>query len=160
MVKIVCDTDFLSSFLKIDKLKLVKQFFDVNYIFIPTAVFSELSKVERLSLKLHKLKWIKIKKIEVDQKEDFDFSSLGKGEIECISLCKNLKNPILLTNDVKAIRTAVSCDIKVLNISAFLLLCKRNKFLELPEISKIINDLRVEDFYEFSEEELDALLRK
>jgi len=160
MPDIICDTDFLSSFLKIDKLKLVKQFFNVKYIYIPAAVFNELSQAVGLSLKLYELNWVKIKKIEVDRKENLDFSSLGEGEIECISLCKNRKNSILLTNDVKATRIAVSHNIKVLNISSFLLLCKRNKFLELSDITKIINDLKNKDFYEFGEEEVEVLLRE
>jgi predicted nucleic acid-binding protein len=66
----------------------------------------------------------------------------------------------LLTNDTKAIRAAVKQDINVLNISAFLLLCKRNKFLKLHEITEIINDLKIKDFYEFGDEELEALLQE
>ena len=160
MADIICDTDFLSSFLKIRKLNLVREFFNVQHIYLPPAVFNELSKTKKLSLKLHELNWVKIKKIEVEQKGDVDFPPLGKGEMECISLCKKLKNSILLTNDTKAIRAAVKQDINVLNISAFLLLCKRNKFLKLHEITEIINDLKIKDFYEFGDEELEALLQE
>jgi len=41
---IVCDTDFLSSFLKIDSLDLVKRLFKEENLHIPRAVLLELAK--------------------------------------------------------------------------------------------------------------------
>ena len=40
---VVCDTDFLSSFLKIGRLELVKEFFGVDNIHIPVAVLYEIA---------------------------------------------------------------------------------------------------------------------
>ena len=54
---IVCDTDFLSSFLKIDRLDLVKRLFKEENLHIPRAVLLELAKTN-LIIKLLKLeKW-------------------------------------------------------------------------------------------------------
>jgi rRNA-processing protein FCF1 len=44
---IVCDTDFLSSFLKIDSLDLVKRLFKEENLHIPRAVLLELAKTNR-----------------------------------------------------------------------------------------------------------------
>ena len=42
---IVIDTDFLSSFLKIGRVGLVKDFFNVDCVSIPLAVFTEIGKI-------------------------------------------------------------------------------------------------------------------
>jgi hypothetical protein len=41
---VLIDADFLSSFLKIGRLSLIKDFFKVEKLYIPVAVFSELAK--------------------------------------------------------------------------------------------------------------------
>jgi len=41
---VVIDTDFLSSFLKIGRANLVKDFFNVDCVSIPRAVFTEIGK--------------------------------------------------------------------------------------------------------------------
>ncbi len=41
---VLIDADFLSSFLKIGRLALIKDFFRVENLYIPVAVFSELAK--------------------------------------------------------------------------------------------------------------------
>jgi len=46
---IVIDCDFLSSFLKIDKLDLIKKFYKVNKVYITAAVVNELSKTTLIS---------------------------------------------------------------------------------------------------------------
>ena len=43
---IILDTDFLSSFLKIGRLNLVRDFFNVDYVSIPLAVFTEIGKTD------------------------------------------------------------------------------------------------------------------
>lgn len=42
-VKVVLDTDFLSAFLKIDQLSLVRETLGVETLLVPTAVFREIS---------------------------------------------------------------------------------------------------------------------
>ena len=47
---IICDTDFLSSFLKIERLELVKDLFKEENLYIPVAVFSEIAKTDLIEL--------------------------------------------------------------------------------------------------------------
>ena len=65
-----------------------------------------------------------------------------RGEKECILLCKEKENSILLINDRRAREIAKRKGISTLNTSAFLLLCK----------------IREKDYFEFSEEEKRILL--
>ena len=77
---IVCDTDFLSSLLKINRLELVKDFFGEENLCIPIAVLSEIAKTELITDVLNK-DWIKVKKVsEVDfkNKDYYEFSEEEK----------------------------------------------------------------------------------
>ena len=157
---IVIDTDFLSSFLKIGRVNLVKDFFNVDYISIPLAVFTEIGKTDLVD-KLIETDWIKIRTVKKRDYADLDskvFDALGAGEQECMMLCKGSKKHILLINDKKARQIATSSGISVLNISAFLLACKRSNYLDNDEISKIIVDLKEKDYFEFSKDDLENLI--
>ena len=156
---IVIDTDFLSSFLKIGRQRLVKDFFNVDCVSIPLAVFTEIGKTGLVD-KLIETDWIKIRTVKNRNYTNFnskEFDALGAGEQECMMLCKGSQQHILLINDKKARQVATSVGISVLNISAFLLACKRSKFIDNDDISSIINDLKEKDYFEFSKNDLDNL---
>jgi predicted nucleic acid-binding protein len=156
---IVIDTDFLSSFLKIGRVGLVKDFFNVDCVSIPLAVFTEIGKTGLVD-KLIETDWIKIRTVKNRNYADLnskDFDALGAGEQECMMLCKDSQKHILLINDKKARQIATSSGISILNISAFLLACKRSNYLDNSEISKIINDLKENDYFEFSKNDQDNL---
>ena len=123
---VIIDSDFLSSFLKIGKLALIKDFFKVEKLYI--------------------------------ENFDRDFDNLGNGEKECIALCKKFKKSLLLTSDKKALGIARKHDVKAINIPAFLLACKSSAFLNTKEISCIIQDLKIKDYYEFSDDMRKRLL--
>ena len=157
---IVCDTDFLSSFLKIDSLDLVKRLFKEENLHIPRAVLLELAKTN-LIIKLLELDWIKTEEAKEDLLnifEDEEIKVLGEGEKECILLCKEKENSILLINDRKAREIAKRKGISTLNTSAFLLLCKIRRIIDKDEIICIMESLKEKDYFEFSEEEKRILL--
>lgn len=158
---IICDADFLSSFLKIGQLELVKDLFKEENLYIPVAVLSEIAKTNLITDLLDK-EWIKVKKVgDEDLKEmekDKDFVNLGSGEKECLALCKYFEKSVLLISDNKARRIANKNEIFTLNISAFLLACKETGILDRNEIATIIQDLKEKDHYEFSHEESARLL--
>ena len=157
---IICDTDFLSSFLKIDRLELVKDLFKEENLYTPIAVLGEIAKTDLITDLLNK-EWIKVKKVSDEElKEmgkDKEFANLGSGEKECLALCTRFKNSILLISDNEARRIANKKDIFTLNISAFLLACKNMGILDRSAIATIIRDLKEKDHYEFSEEERNML---
>jgi predicted nucleic acid-binding protein len=153
---IICDTDFLSSFLKIERLELVKDLFKEENLYIPVAVLTEIAKTNLITDLLDK-EWIKVKKVSdaelKEMEKDKEFANLGSGEKECLALCKRFENSVLLISDTKARRIANENEIVTLNISAFLLACKEIGILESDDIASIIHDLREKDYYEFSEAE-------
>ena len=158
-LNVVLDADFLSSFLKIGRVDLIRDFFNVESVSIPLAVFTEIGKT-RLASTLIQTDWIKIKTVNDSNCIDFetqDFEALGSGEKECMMLCKDFSQHILLISDKKARTIALSCGISVLNISGFLLACKRSDFINADEISRIIDDLKEKDYFEFSKGDLENL---
>jgi len=97
---IVIDCDFLSSFLKIDKLDLIKKFYKVNKVYITAAVVNELSKTTLIS-KLPD--WLEVipTALEKELITIKDFNKLGEGEKSCIMLAKK-ENALFLVSDNKA----------------------------------------------------------
>jgi predicted nucleic acid-binding protein len=160
-VIIICDTDFLSSFLKIKRLELVRYLFKAKNLYIPVAVLSEVAKTNLITDLLDK-KWVKVENVSDADfkkvKQNKEFTNLGSGEKECFALCKRFKNSVLLISDNKARRIANKNGIVTLNISAFLLSCKEMGILESDDIANIIHDLRTKDYYEFSEAESAGLI--
>ncbi len=160
-VIIICDTDFLSSFLKIKRLELVRYLFKAKNLYIPVAVLSEVAKTNLITDLLDK-KWVKVENVSDADfkkvKQNKEFTNLGSGEKECFALCKRFKNSVLLISDNKARRIANKNGIVTLNISAFLLSCKEMGILESDDIANIIHDLRAKDYYEFSEAESAGLI--
>jgi len=158
---IICDTDFLSSFLKIERLELVRDLFKAKNLYIPVAVLSEVAKTNLITVLLDK-EWVKVKNVtDADfkkMKRNKEFTNLGSGEKECFALCKRFKNSVLLISDNKARRIANKNEIVTLNISAFLLSCKEMGIIGSDDIANIIHDLREKDCYEFSEVERAGLI--
>ena len=153
---VIVDTDFLSSFLKIGRLELVKEFFGLDKIHIPVAVLYEIAKTDLITDLLDK-HWILVKRVNnaylIEMERDLWFASLGSGEKECMVLCRQFQDSILLISDKKAMRVAGKNRISVLNIPALLLACKEAGVLERDEIAVIVRDLKKMDYYEFSYEE-------
>ncbi|RLI92669.1 MAG: hypothetical protein DRO89_01685 [Candidatus Altiarchaeales archaeon] len=141
---IILDTDFLSSFLKIDKLDLVRNFFGED-LYIPISVLKEISQTELIK-KLIEKKYVKV--ISMKEEDVKGKAVLGRGEIECISLAS--ENDILLMDDRKAGKIAMENNVKVVNIPGFLLSLKRSNYLSQNQLNKIIDDLKEKDCYFFT----------
>jgi len=158
-VEIVIDTDFLSSFLKIGKLELVRDFFNVESVSIPLAVFNEIGKTKLVDSVLN-TGWIKIRTVHSSDfscLNDSELDNLGAGEKECMAICKASSRYLMLTNDKKARLVAGKNGIAVLNISAFLLACKSSNFLDKNQIAGIVDDLKQKDYFVFSKDELEKI---
>ncbi len=157
---VIIDSDFLSSLLKIGKLFLIKEFFKVDKLYIPVAVFREIAKTGLIK-DLLDYKYLIIEKIDERSFGNYDinFQNLGSGEKECIVLCKQFQNSLLLISDKKALSIAKKYEIGVLNIPSFLLACKITEFLDKEDIQNIINDLKEKDYYEFTTDEKKRLMK-
>ena len=160
---IVCDTDFLSSFLKINRLETVKDLFKEENLYIPAAVLGEIAKTDLITDLVNK-NWIRVKKVGNDDlkkmESNEEFKNLGSGEKECLVLCRQFRDSMLLISDNKARKIASENKIAVLNIPAFLLACKETGILDRGDITTIIRELKEKDYYEFSEDEKQRLVNE
>ena len=87
MKKLVCDTDFLSSFLKIGRLKLVLDFYGTLEVTIPPAVYGEISR-SRLAVPLVSSHELSVENPDSNRVEELKdrFPTIGPGEVECLAL--------------------------------------------------------------------------
>jgi predicted nucleic acid-binding protein len=156
---IFLDADFLSAFLKIEQLPLVKDFYGVETLKVPLAVYREVS-LTKLLPHLAALRWVELSTVTPDEKPvlDPDFAGLGGGEREAIQLSLSTPGALLLTNDLKARRVAHRLGVDTVDIPAFLLSCKTSGFLSLNGIREIVEALREKDRYGFRQDVLDRLL--
>ncbi|HSK77923.1 MAG TPA: hypothetical protein VLQ45_15840 [Thermoanaerobaculia bacterium] len=156
---IILDTDFLSAFLKIDRLPLVRDFYGADDLLVPLAVYRELS-LTNLLPGLASLPWIQIQAPASagDLGRLESFASLGQGEREAILLARQYEASLLLMNDNKARREAQRLGLEVVNVPAFLLSCKLEGFVDGEEIRRLVQALREKDRYGFRADILDLLL--
>ncbi|HEX4963531.1 MAG TPA: hypothetical protein VF173_22065 [Thermoanaerobaculia bacterium] len=156
---IFLDTDFLSAFLKIEQLHLVKDFYGVEILRVPVAVYREVS-LTKLLQHLAVLQWVEVAALEPGEGSVHgpDFVGLGKGEQEAIQLSLRTPGSLLLMNDLKARRVAHRLGVDTVDVPAFLLSCKAAKFLNPTQLREVIEALREKDRYGFRQEVLDRLL--
>lgn len=161
MPTLILDTDFLSSFLKIDRCQLIQDFYRVEQALIPTAVHRELAQTDLLA-DLLVIRWISVSTAELPPDEALSqnpsFRALGAGEQACILLARTLPDAILLMSDNKARRFARSAGVTVVNIPAFLLASKKSGLIAPEQMVEIIQDLREKDYYRFKASVRDLLL--
>lgn len=153
---IIADADFLSAFLKINRLSLVFTALETQEIVIVRAVLHELEQAPVYEKLLQALRSedekIVVKNVRVIYSENF-----GKGELESITLAKET-NSLLLMDDRKAVNFAGCEGITVMDVPTFLLHCKTSNFISSKEVKEIIEQLKEKDYYEFSEEVKKTLL--
>ena len=157
----VLDTDFLSSFLKIDRLNLVPEVFRVDTIRIPDAVYREVTVTSLLPLLIgfSKSAMLEVEEVQLADDPEPGASSLGLGERQAIALASlSVSSSILLMSDRKAILYAQGQGVRVLNIPAFLVLARDRGFLNREGLEQIISELREKDHYGFSRAALEILL--
>lgn len=156
---IILDTDFLSAFLKVERLALVKDFYQVEFLLIPSAVYRELS-VTSLGQALAELPWVQIEAPSSgwDLPSTPDSSLLGAGERQAIALARQSDQALILSNDNSARGLARRLGLNTIDIPEFLLSCKTSGFLDRTELQELIRDLQEKDRYGFRKEVLDRLL--
>jgi len=158
---VLVDTDFLSALLKIERLELVRDFYGVDELTVPTAVYREISATDLME-PLSNLPWLAVRSPEQTLYDRLmampDLVHLGNGEMQAIALALEQKEEtLLLTNDNGARHSASTLGIEVVNIPAFLLGCKTTGFLDLAEVTAIVVALEQKDHYGFRREIRDLL---
>lgn len=158
---VVIDADFLSAFLKIERLPLIVQFYQIDEIVLAPAVYREVAQTTLLPA-LSVLKWIRIETPPIAALDRLrrlsEYNQLGAGEQESIALTLNRAEASLLCNDNRARRFAQGMGIEVVNIAAFLLAAKISRLIELNDLQIIIAELGRLDHYRFRADVLAQLL--
>jgi len=169
---IVLDCNILSLFAKIDKLDLLKKLFPGKKFILPSAVHKELMDAKDAGYdfpdrvfsilneepeKVTDREWICLPVFSNKETKDFlnlkETKSLGEGELECISICKN-RDVILLTNDDKAEKEASLQGVRSYNIEALLGLCIDLELLDKERLCDIINRIETKDRVKLRNKEL------
>lgn len=158
---VVLDTDFLSAFLKIDRLPLVRDFYQVEHLLVPLAVYREVSQTSLLQ-RLAAIPWLRVESADAEVLEDLSqqtgYFDLGAGEREAIALALRLPDAVLLMNDNRARREAIQSGVEVVDIPAFLLACKLSGLLDRGQTAATVRDLQTKDRYGFRADVLARLL--
>ena len=152
MVIVILDADFLSAMLKIGRLGLVRDFYQVEDLYIAPAVHREIAQTN-LPAQLVALPWVVLTAPDPEDlenlREDEDFCRLGAGDQASIALALATEQATLLTNDNRCRGLAADLGVTVVNIPAFLLVCKMAGQLTTDELRAIIEDLWQQDHYKF-----------
>lgn len=136
---IVSDTSPISNLLKIGQLDLLREIY--QSIIIPTAVFRELQAAQHFDAEYFRTcDWIEIRAIQDMRLFQSLAAELDAGEAEAIALAKELRADVLLMDEQKGRRKAVSLGLKVTGIAGVLLTAKGVGLL--PEIEPVLNDLK------------------
>lgn len=158
---IVFDSDFLSSFLKIERSHWVREFYQVETVAIAPAVYREIA-LTRLAPLLAAISWVQIQAPTIAAIEHLhsytEYNLLGAGEQESIALALPIESALLLCSDNRARRFAQSVSVQVANIAAFLLACKMTGFATKTDLEQVVEDLAKLDYYRFRQDELNRLL--
>ena len=166
----ILDADFLSSFFKIGRLDLILKALNLKHVTVASTVYEELKEAkffnEIVSLFTFKEKelsderFILVKNVDLSALEHFteeETITLGKGELGCFVLAKKSGETVLI-DDNGARAVAREKGLKVVSLPSFLLFCKRKNIVSLDGLKEIVNDLKANDYYEFSEDVKKTLL--
>lgn len=161
MLTVILDTDFLSAFLKIERVPLIRSFYQVETLLAPPAVHREIA-VTNLLPRLAGLPWVCLAEPALARlttlQQDELFARLGSGEQEAIALALERPGAVLLMNDNQARRVATSLGVTVIHIPAFLLACKMAGLVDRKTLADLIAALQEKDYYKFRQDVLVALL--
>lgn len=161
MTRVVLDADFLSSFLKIDRLALVQHYYRTEILLIPPAVRREIGWTQ-LSATLENLAWVLVEAPDIEILRDIsgkpELQGLGAGEREAMALALQAAGSVLLMNDNQARVRATGLGLDPVSIPTFLLACKQEGVLGREEVAVVVQELQEKDRYGFRREVLDLLL--
>jgi predicted nucleic acid-binding protein len=122
---IIGDSSALIALSVVDKLELLEQLY--TNLYVPQAVFDEVTQVGRpQSDKLRRFLQSRVKVVELNLTK----LGLGLGELEAITLYKELDAEVLLIDDNRAKKYAILNDVKVIGSLGVLIKAKEEGYIE------------------------------
>ena len=149
-MSIVCDTDILSAFAKIDGLKLLSELFPKHKIVTSNGVYEELIFIKQAGYDFVDCIMDFVEIISMDARELEKYhsflssTSFGKGELQCISICISRKYPFI-TNDKKAKRFAEKNEVIAWDIPDIMKALWKTGIRSKEEVKGIMNNLEIKD---------------
>ncbi|RLC74079.1 MAG: hypothetical protein DRI61_17250 [Chloroflexi bacterium] len=158
-MQVILDTDFLSAFLKIGRLNLVREFFKEATLVIPVEVAQEVARARLLAEMLREQE-IRVEVLHPSEGEEPEgFEKLGEGEKACLRLALRREDAVLLSNDNKARKVARKLRLKAYSIPEFLLACKIVGLASKEDLEEMVRLLMERDKYRFKAQVLKDLLK-
>jgi len=137
---IIGDSSALISLSVVDKLELLEQLY--KNLFVPQAVYDEVTQVGRpQSDKLKKFLQHRVKRVDLKLTK----LGLGLGELEAITLYKELDADVLLIDDNRAKKYAILNDVKVIGSLGVLIMAKENGLIE--EVKPLLDEIMKSEVY-------------
>ena len=157
-MKVVCNSSTLIALTRIGRLDILKK--GTGSLIIPQAVYDELvikGKSRPGASDIESAEWIV--KIEVSGRETVEryHSVLELGESEAIALAREIQADLIILDDEKARRMALSEGLKVSGLLAFLIQEKEKNNIE--RLKPLLDQLRLKSFF-LSEDLYYHILRK
>ena len=122
---IIGDSSALIALSVVDKLELLEELY--TNLYMPQAVFDEVTQVGRpQSDKLRRFLQSRVKVVELNLTK----LGLGLGELEAITLYKELDAEVLLIDDNRAKKYAILNDVKVIGSLGVLIKAKEESYIE------------------------------
>lgn len=145
-MKIVCDSSALIVLARIGRLDILEKM--VKALLIPQAVYEDIV-VKGASrageIEVRKAKWIEKRNVSNRELVRKLNVSLGLGESEAIALAKEIKADLIILDDQKARKAAISEGLRVAGLLALLIQAKEKGIIE--RVRPIIDELKHKGFF-------------
>lgn len=125
---VVSDTTTITNLLRIDLLSLIQKLY--NQIYIPQAVYDELSRMPSQKKQIDKLRWIKVKMVTDQKMVSTLLEKLDAGESEAIALAVEMKADILIIDEWFGRNIAESYGLNIIGLFGILLGAKRRGYIK------------------------------
>lgn len=143
---VVSNSSCLIALSRIDKLELLHELF--GKIYIPSAVFHEVITLGRnkpgLRL-IQKADWIDVREVKNRLAVMSLLLNLGSGESEAIILAKEIQSDLIILDDLKSRRAAISMSLKICGTLALIKKAKEKNII--PDIEIVFEELKHSGFY-------------
>lgn len=137
---IIGDSSALIALSVVNKLELLEQLYD--NLCVPQAVYDEVTQIGRSqSDKLKRFLQSRVKVVDLNLTK----LGLGLGELEAITLYKELDADVLLIDDNRAKKYAILNNVKVIGSLGILIKAKEKKYIE--RVKPLLDELRKSEVY-------------
>jgi hypothetical protein len=152
---VVSNSTVLIGLARINKLDLLKNLF--SKVYIPAAVFNELTRVNKPgSSEIKKASYLIQKSPKDSQEVALLLGNLDRGEAEVLALSKELNADLVLVDEEKARKAGVIAGFEIMGLMGVLLMAKRNGLLK--SIRPLIDEL-VKKKFRVAEDIVAAILK-